>query len=70
MSINEMRAKVKQTYPHVKISVKTVSFSGFGYGSAKFLTVAGDRSLEELKQCNEWAQEAGVKPDSSLRFYK
>jgi hypothetical protein len=50
--------------------VKTVSFSGFGYGSAKFLTVAGDRSLEELKQCNEWAQEAGVKPDSSLRFYK
>ena len=69
MTEREFRARVKATYPHVKVSVKTVSFADLGFGSAKRLSVDGDRSVEELRQINELAKGAGIVPDGNARFY-
>ena len=70
MTIAEFRKNVKASYPHIKVSVKTVSFADLARAERKCLTITGDRNREELAQVNAWAKEAGILPDGSIRFYK
>lgn len=70
MTVNEFRKYVKTGFPHVKVSVKTVSFMDLARDSAKCLTITGDRSSEERKAINTAAKEAGILPDSNIRFYQ
>jgi len=69
MTIAEFRKNVKTAFPHVTVSVRTVSFMDLARMTAKCLTVTGNRTLEELKQINEWAREASIVRDGSLRAY-
>jgi hypothetical protein len=69
MTIAEFRRMVKENYPHVTIKVRTVSFQDLARISAKCLTVEGERSWQELAQINEWASQAGITQDGSLRGY-
>lgn len=66
MTVPEFRKRVKLEYPHIKISVRTVSFSGFGYDSAKFLTITGAHYTHETQTINAWAEEVGLMPDKSI----
>ena len=66
MTIGEFRKQVKATYPHVKVSIRTVSFSDLGRGSRACLTVTGDRP-GECGKINAWAREAGILPDGNIR---
>ena len=68
MTVSEFRKKVKTDYPHIKISIKTASFSDLARAEKKCLTVEGDRE-GELAQINEWAQEAGIIRDTNIRFF-
>lgn len=68
-NIKQFRRKVKEKYPHVKISIRTVGFSDLARASKKALTVSGERQ-GELAEINAWAKEAGILPDSNIRFYK
>jgi len=70
MTISEFRKKVKEAYPHVTITVRTVDFTDLVRATAKCLTVKGDRSADELAQINAWAKEAGIVQDGNVRFYK
>ncbi len=68
MTTHAFRTLVRTHYPHVKVTVKTVSFQDLARSDAKCLTVSGDKTRVELAQINRWAKEAGVLPDTSLRF--
>ena len=67
MTIAEFRKKVKTQYPHVKVSIRTVSFADLARDEKKCLTVSGDHS-GELAQINAWAREAGIVPDGNIRM--
>jgi hypothetical protein len=67
MTTIEFRKKVKEAYPHVKISIRSVSFSDLARGSAKCLTVTKDKD-GEIIAINAWAKEAGIIPDGNIRF--
>jgi len=69
MSLAEFRKLVRTNYPHIKISVRTVSFADLARASAKCLTVEKAQSAQELAQVNAWAKAAGVLPDTSLRSF-
>ena len=68
MTTNEVRRRVRDAYPHITITVRTVSFEDLARASKKCLRVVGDRTHEELAQVNAWASDAGILPDTSLRF--
>ena len=70
MTIIQMRALVRDRFPHVRISVKTVSFEDLARGESKCLTITGEKSAAELQLINQWAKDCGVLPDTSLRFYQ
>ncbi len=69
MTVAEFRKRVKTTYPHVKVSVRTVSFVDLARCSRLCLSVDGERE-GELAQINAWAREAGIIADTSVRFYE
>jgi hypothetical protein len=66
----EFRKTVKSQYPHVKIKIKTVSFSDLARVSKKVLTVEGEKDHLELKAINDMARELNIVPDISIRFYQ
>ena len=68
LTIAEFRRRVKTTYPHVTISVRTVDFTDLARAQAKCLMATGDRQ-GDLAQINAWAREAGIVPDGSLRYF-
>jgi hypothetical protein len=70
MTTHELRKLVRQSYPHIKVSIKTVSFQDLARADAKFLYVEGAKELSELQQINQWAKEAGVIPDTSIRVFR
>jgi hypothetical protein len=70
ITISEFRKTVKNTYPHVKVAVKTTSFCDLARGSAKCLSIAGERNIDELRVINDLAHQAGILPDSNVRFYR
>ncbi len=69
MQLKAFRSMVRSTFPHVKVSVRTVGFQDLARCDAKCLTVLGDRSFDELQAINAWAAEAGIVPDKALRTY-
>ena len=69
MSLAEFRKLVRTNYPHIKISIRTVSFADLARASAKCLTVEKAQSVQEFAQVNAWAKAAGVLPDTSLRSF-
>jgi hypothetical protein len=68
LTIAEFRRRVKATYPHVTVSVRTVDFTDLARTQAKCLTVTRDRQ-GDLVQINAWARETGIVPDGSLRYF-
>ena len=60
-NVSQFRKKVKATYPHVKVSIRTVSFSDLARASATFATIKGAK-YDEWRQIETWAREAGVIP--------
>jgi hypothetical protein len=68
MTTAEFRKKVKSVFPHVTVSIRTVSFSDLARCSRKCLTISGDRP-GELRQINDWAREAEIIPDGNIRCY-
>ena len=69
MTVTEFRKQVKTTYPHVKVSVRTVSFQDLARCSRLCLSVSGERK-GELAAINALAKEAGILPDGNVRFYE
>ena len=72
LTISQFRKGVKTRWPHVKISVRTVSFADLARCSAKCLAVTGEKRGDLapiLAPINELAKQAGIIPDTSLRFY-
>lgn len=69
MTVSELRRNVRQTFPHVTIKVRTVSFVDLARASRQALTITGDRSAAEVETINGWAREAGILPDGNIRFY-
>jgi hypothetical protein len=59
MTVSEFRKAVKQRWPHVKISIRTVSFQDLARDSAKFVTVEGDLP-GEFPAIKTLAKEAGL----------
>jgi hypothetical protein len=70
MPIHQFRKLVREKFPHITLSIRTVSFQDLARSDAKCLTVTGDKSVAELRQVNDWARQAGVLPDGNLRCYK
>lgn len=72
MTVAEFRKKTRAAYPHVTVRVRTVSFAEcwLGFGSAKCLTLEGERSVDELRIINDWAKDAGILRDGAVHFYK
>ena len=68
-NVSQFRKKVKEVYPHVKVSIRTVSFQDLARADRKCLTVSGDRQ-GELQQINAWAKDAGIIPDGNIRFFQ
>jgi len=68
MTEKELRKAVKEKYPHIKISIKKVSFQDLARGSKKVITITGDRNKDELKEINDWAFDAGILRDTNIRF--
>ncbi len=69
MTIADFRRYVRTFYPHVRVSIRTVSFVDLARTSAKVLTITGDRDSSETSVINKWAKEAGVIPDGNIRYY-
>lgn len=58
-NIKQLRRKIKEKYPHVKVSIRTVSFSDLARAEAKFATLTG-AAPADWKQIKDWASQAGV----------
>jgi len=69
MTINELRKYVKEKYPHIKITVKTLSFQDLARCSKKCLNISGDTCWQECKDINDKAEEMGIVPDGNVRCY-
>lgn len=69
MTEQELRGIVKQRYPHIRISIRTVSFSDLARCERKCLTITGDRAIEEVRAINEMAKAMGIIRDCNLRVY-
>ena len=69
MSTAQFRGLVRGQFPHATVKVKTVSFADLARGESQCLTTEGTRAASEQQQINQWAQQAGIQPDTSLRFY-
>ena len=67
MTIQELRKEIKRCWPYVTIRIRTVGFSDLARESRKCLEVTGDR-LGDLQHINALAKQAGVLPDSNIRF--
>lgn len=67
MTPSEFRHIVKTRWPHVRVNIRTVSFSDLARGDAKCLRVTGDRG-GEIAEINKLAAEAGIVPDGNIRF--
>lgn len=52
-----LRVYVKEHYPHIKISVRSVSFEDLGRGSRLCLKVIGDQHSGELDDINNRARD-------------
>lgn len=70
MTEREFRAKVKATYPDVKIAVRTVSFVDLARTSRKCLKIhePPGTPIETVRTINGWAREAGIVPDGNVRM--
>ena len=68
LSTADFRRAVKTSFPHAKVSIRTVSFSDLARCSKQCLTVTGDRR-GELALINQWARRAGVLPDGNIRCF-
>lgn len=65
----EFRRSVKNSFPHVEVTIRTVSFSALARCSRKCLKVNGERR-GELQYINELARRAGLIPDGNIRCYE
>jgi hypothetical protein len=68
MTTTEFRREVKVGWPYVTVRIRTVSFSDLARGSAKCLTVSGDKR-GDLQHINALAKQAGILPDGNCRIY-
>ena len=68
MTVPEFRQAIRELYPHVTISVRTVGMHDLARAAPKCLTVTGDRK-GDMEGINMLAREAGIVPDNSLRGY-
>ena len=64
MTHAEFRKAVRRDFPHVKVSIKTVTFDGRAERSC--LKCTGLRSTEEQSAINALAREAGILRDGNL----
>jgi hypothetical protein len=69
LTIADLRRNVKKQYPHVKISIRTVSFQDLARCSRKCLEISQAKGIDEIIAINAWAKQAGVIQDSSMRFF-
>lgn len=70
MTVFQFRKQVREHYPHLRVTVRTVSFMDLARGGAQCLTIVGRmQSAAEHGQVNTWAKEAGILPDGSVRVY-
>ena len=70
MTVFQFRKRVREHYPHLRVTVRTVSFLDVGRGGARCLTIVGRmQSWKEHAQVNTWAKEAGILADTSVRVY-
>jgi len=68
ISTADFRRAIKNSFPHVKVSIRTVSFQDLARCSKQCLTVKGDRR-GELGLINQWASRAGIIPDGNIRCF-
>jgi hypothetical protein len=68
-TVAEFRRCVKETFPHVKIQIRTISFTDLARGDAKALTVIGDHP-GELAQINELASKSYILGDNNIRVFE
>lgn len=70
MTVFQFRQRVREHYPHLRVTVRTVSFSDLARAGARCLTIVGRMQCwEEHAQVNTWAREAGILADTSVRVY-
>lgn len=63
------RRKMREMYPGVRFTVRTISFEDLARTSAKCLDIQSGLLNREIHGCiNAWAREAGIVPDTSVRF--
>ena len=58
----EFRKEVKRQWPHVKVSIRTISFADLARDSAKFVTITGQSGPEEYRPIADLARKAGLIP--------
>ena len=69
LTVAELRKKVREAYPHVIISVFTVSIPCTSWPSRKVLKIYHAKSHQELTVINAWAGQADVRPDERIHVY-
>ena len=67
--VKAFRKAMKRDYPHLKISVRKVSFSDLARGEAYRVSVGPGATVSDLHWINKSAKEAGILPDQSVRTF-
>lgn len=67
MTEQQFRKTVREQFPHVRVSIRTISFADLARTSARRIFVTGDRSFEEVIAINTLARDAGFLPDNAVR---
>ena len=68
LTVHQFRKEMKACWPHITVKVKTVSFADLARAEAKFVNFSGDRK-GDLGHINALAKQAGLLPDSNIRYF-
>jgi len=64
---NLFRKRIKAEFPHVKVSIRRVSFQDLARADRLCLTASGDRP-GELREINRIAESFNIIPDGNVRL--
>lgn len=69
LTIHAFRKEMKACWPYITVKVKTVSFADLARGEAKFVNFKGDRK-GDISHINALAKQAGLLPDTNIRYFQ
>lgn len=66
---NLFRKRIKAEFPHVKVSIRRVSFQDLARADRFCLTVTGDKP-GEVRDINRIAESFCIIPDGNIRYHE